>query len=443
MYRLVLYYLIVLAIFGLFVQGPLLIFTAAFILAGAYLGNKLFAWAFKVQPNFESIYISALILILIVSPAKTIHDLPFIFWAVVWMVGSKFIFAARRKHFFNPVAIGVLLPALFLGQSATWWIGTNFMFIPVLVGGLLIARKIQRLEMVFTLLAVNLIVTHNLAVILHSALFFFAFVMFTEPMTTPPTRKLRFIYAVITGILLSPHIAAPETALIIGNVFSYLVSSKEKLLLTLQEKIKLTADTYDFIFSPDRKFNFIPGQYLEWTLVHPKADSRGERRFFTIASSPTENNLHLGVKFPAGKISSYKTALLNVQPGDQLLAGTLTGDFTLPKNTNLKLTFVAGGIGITPFRSMVKYLADTNQNRDIILLYSSANDFVYQDIFAKIKTIYKVGRIEEKEITDMPFYHERIYFISGPHVMVVAIENILKKLGVPSSQVHTDYFPGY
>ena len=153
---------------------------------------------------------------------------------------------------------------------------------------------------------------------------------------------------------------------------------------------------YDFIFAkPHLKFE--PGQYLEWTLGHERTDSRGNRRYFTIASSPTEPNLRLGVKFYDNP-SSFKKKMLAMEPGDEIMAGQLAGDFILPRDPEKKLVFIAGGIGITPFRSMVKYLMDRGEKRLIALLYSNrtVSEIAYRDVFDEgarmigLKTIYAI-----------------------------------------------------
>ena len=71
-----------------------------------------------------------------------------------------------------------------------------------------------------------------------------------------------------------------------------------------------------------------------------------------------------------------------------MIAGQIAGDFTLPDDPEQKLVFIAGGIGITPFRSMLKYLLDTNQRRDIVLLYANktANEIAYKDILSEAQT---------------------------------------------------------
>ena len=232
--------------------------------------------------------------------------------------------------------------------------------------------------------------------------------MLTEPLTTPPTNGLRNLYGALVGVLFPPafHLGSfyttPEIALLIGNVFSYLVSPKSRLVLHLKHKRQISPHAYDFIFAPNRKVAFAPGQYMEWTLGHEEPDSRGNRRYFTMASAPTEPDLRLGVRFNDPS-STYKQAMLELDRGDEIIAGQLSGDFTLPKNPNQPLVFIAGGIGITPYRSMIKYLLDTHQRRPITLFYGAptVHDFVYQDVFDQaerelgIRTIYIAEKTED------------------------------------------------
>src|SRR5437868_7780214 len=115
MYRLVLYYLIVLlgiaevlSSAGMLPFSPLTLFVSAlFLTAVCWLTNSIFANAFRVPANVESVYISALILALIVPPAQTTHDLLFLTWVSIWAMASKYILAINRKHLFNPVAFAV------------------------------------------------------------------------------------------------------------------------------------------------------------------------------------------------------------------------------------------------------------------------------------------------------------------------------------------------
>ncbi len=494
MYRLVLYDLCFLlgvaGILTFFGKLPFtfldLSFSIAFILTICWITNKVFSWAYNAPTNVESVYITALILALIITPLTSFNDTRYFalaFWASVWSMASKYIFAIKKRHLFNPAAIAVVITYFFLGLSASWWVGTAWMMPFVLIGGLLVTRKILRFDLVWSFLAValtSIVISHlgggtNVAVIVEKALFdssilFFAFVMLTEPLTTPPTSKRRMLYAAFTGLLYTPalHVgsiaSSPELALTIGNIFSYIVGSKQKLLLTLKQKIQLGPDMYDLVFESDQKLKFEAGQYLEWTLAHKNSDNRGNRRYFTVASSPIEKDIRMGVKFYPNS-STFKQKLLSLKEGEKLMASQLAGDFTLPKDPTQKLVFIAGGIGITPFRSIAQYLMDTKEKRDIVMLYSNKtiSEIAYKDIFdnAKnigLKAVYtvthenpvpqdwagKTGFINEEMIKqEVPDYKDRMYYLSGPHGMVVIFSDLLKKMGVPDSKIKKDFFPGF
>lgn len=497
MYRLALYYLLGLlglAIFfgaiGILPYNPLaLLLSAVLMTAICYATNFIFVRVFKAHENTESVYITALILALIITPPAKFLPLdmsavPLLIWAPILAMASKFIFAIGKKHLFNPAALAVAVTAFAINQSATWWAGGNLPLLPfVLLGGFLIVRKIQREGMIivfFLAAAASVILTTSGSgdplsslwkTALHSPIFFFAFVMLTEPLTTPPTKSTRLFYGILVGALFAPNInlfgvySTPEIALLAGNIFSYLVSPKWKETLRLKEVREIGKDIYDFIFTSDKKINFRPGQYLEWTLKSEKLDSRGNRRYFTIASSPTEDEIRMGVKFYP-EPSSFKKYLSVMRAGDTIAASQLAGDFTLPRDKTKKLVFIAGGIGVTPFRSMIKYLLDKNEKRDITILYSckTVEEFVYRDVFEEarqklgIKTIYVVsdaanipggwagvvGFVDMKLIAkEVPDFLERTFYISGPRSMILAFEDALRKTGLSRWKIKADFFPGF
>jgi len=376
-----------------------------------------------------------------------------------------------------------MLTAFTLNQSASWWIGNPWLMPFVFIGGLLVVKKIKRFDLVSSFFLVAGITTVGAAIImggsfmiavqrtfLNSSLLFFSFIMITEPLTTPPTKMLRIYYGILVGLLFAPtvHIGpiyfTPELALIVGNIFSYIVSPKQKLILTLEEKIRVTPTIFNFVFNSNVPITFMPGQYLEWTLGHYRPDMRGNRRYFTIASSPTEQKVHLGVKFYEPS-SSFKRALAFMCIGEKIVASQLSGDFTLPKDRNRKLAFIAGGIGITPFRSMIKYLIDMNEKRNIILMYSNrtADEIAYKEIFDEASEkigLAAVYAITDKDVSapdwcslgfintqmimkEIPDYKERTFYISGPKVMVDAFKKTLKELGIKKSHIKIDFFPGF
>jgi ferredoxin-NADP reductase len=253
-------------------------------------------------------------------------------------------------------------------------------------------------------------------------------------------------------------------ALCLGNIFSYIISPNYRLQLSLVSKTQLSKDTFLFGFKKPKDFNFIPGQYMEWTLPHTKPDSRGNRRYFSISSSPTENEITMTVKF-YDKASSYKSELFNLQDTKQIVAAQVSGDFVLPQDLKTPLVLIAGGVGIAPFRSMIQYIIDKNLMVDIILLYTNRTkaDILFADIFTKaevndVKTIYNltdaqnvsqdwegsVGYITDEKIKQLiPDYKNRFYYLSGPQLMVQNFEGELTKAGISKKQIKTDFFPGY
>ena len=491
MYRLLQYYLLMLlgaamalSYLGYLSYNPAAIaFSAAYLYAFCWVTGKGFAYVYEVPANSESSLITALILALIITPLASTENLIFLSAAGGLAIASKYLLVINKQHIFNPAAVAVALTALGAGQSASWWVGSTPLLAFVVVGGLLLVRKIRRFQMVISFLAVALGATlvysalgHRSSItelqqaVVHSSLFFMAFVMLTEPATSPATGVKQRWYGVLAGLLFPPQVhlatlySTPELVLVVSNVFSYIVSPKVKLLPKLVQTTELAPDVMEFVFVPGRQFAFKPGQYMEWTLPHGHTDSRGNRRYFTLASSPTEKSVRLGIKFYENG-SSFKKAMLAMDRDTPIAAGQLGGDFVLPDDAGEKLAFIAGGIGITPYRSMIKYLLDTNDARPVTLLYSerNASELAYTNVFEAArqrlgtKVVYTLtdpaspvpagfhrGVITAQMITaEVPDYLERHFYISGPHPMVVAMTDILRDLGVPSSHIKIDFFPGY
>jgi glycine betaine catabolism B len=224
---------------------------------------------------------------------------------------------------------------------------------------------------------------------------------------------------------------------------------------------KKASGCFDYVFASNRPVSFAAGQYLDWTMDVRKPDDRGNRRSFTIASAPSEKKLRLGVKFHP-KPSAFKQSLLAMKPGDVIYGSQLAGCFVLPKSHDEKLAFIAGGIGVTPFRSMIQHMVDAQERRSVVLLYGNnkANEIAYSDVFDAaerelgLRTVYAVaegavqgmhsGFIDAALIQrEMPDYMDRTFYISGPRAMVVRFQNVLKELGITKTRIKTDFFPGF
>jgi ferredoxin-NADP reductase/Na+-translocating ferredoxin:NAD+ oxidoreductase RnfD subunit len=470
--------------------GSELILSALVTVGAALSTNVLFAKLFSVHANHESALITGLILFFLILPAE-LSQLQFsaIIAAVTFFaIASKYVLVWRKQHILNPVAAGVVavtvlyaffpLPPGYFESS--WWIGQPVMFIPLVLVGLAVVIKVRKWTPVASFLAVAFVVylfeewrftgeflENWEGFWVSGPSVFLAAFMLTEPFTMPPTKKVQRWYGALVGFLsqttlLTPFIKiTPELALIAGNMFAYAFRIRRKLFLELISKQEIAADTWELVFSKPTGFTFNAGQYLEWMLPHKNLDQRGPRRYFTIASSPTEDVVRLIFK-TVDSGSSYKKALLELEPGGQVIASQLAGDFLLPKDAQQKLGFIAGGIGITPFISHVKYLEETQSERDCKLFYcvNEESEMVYKDYFTAVSKdmslelipVISNGEVDKvaesgfitHEILQrrVPDYLERCWYLSGPPPMVNAYSTLLKEAGVSSGNIKKDFFPG-
>ncbi len=457
-----------------------MIMSAGVILLACYVTNRLFAELWEIPTNSESWLITGLILFLILQPATHLYQYMALFLAGAISSASKFVVAWRGKHIFNPAALAAAVMSLTALTSTSWWVGSAALWPFTLAIGLLIVRKIKRFSLMATFVAaaialqivVDILGGHSLTqdlktALISSPLIFLATIMLTEPATMPPRKNQQILFAGLVALLYVPswHLGSfyiyPEVALLLGNIYAFMVSPKLRLRLQLKEVQKVSSRVYNYVFEPDRRMKFLPGQYMEWTLANVPYDSRGNRRSFTIASSPTEADIQVGLKYYEPS-SAYKSTFSQLRPGDVIYASQLMGNFTLNGNESKKLAFIAGGIGITPFRSMIKYLTDMGATFDIVLFYlvTDPEELAYEaEFYAAQKQGLRfvpisniagprgnthVVHFDEKIVAQaLPDYHERIFYISGPNAMVESTRELLEHLSVPPTNVKTDHFSGY
>jgi len=490
MYRLLVIYLgtllaaaFVLGFFGLVPAEPTaLAFSLVVVVGVSEITHRIFATTFAVSPNRESTLITALLIVLLMKPvtATDLTGVGGLVAASAWAVASKYMIRLRGRHLFNPAAFGVALTGQLLFQPATWWVTASPYLLPLVVaGGLLVMRKVSRAEMVLAAAAAYVagaILTapsgtrleELLPSLMQTSILFLCFAMLTEPLTAPRGRWTGIAFGLLVGglatpgLMVGPIYLTPEIALLAGNLLAFLVAPRDRLVMTLRAVEEIAANAFDFVFAPSRPLKFRPGQYLEWTLSVRSPDERGNRRYFTIASAPEEADVRLGVKFYA-QPSAFKRALQALRPGDKVVAGQLGGHFTLPRNRQRKLAFLAGGIGITPFRSMVRHMLEPGEGRPAVLLYGCGrtDEFAYRDVFEQaktaigLKTVYAAqfqegpavdiehGTLDESLIRrEVPDWHERLFFVSGPPPMVRAVRQALRRMGVSALNIRTDFFPG-
>lgn len=238
-----------------------------------------------------------------------------------------------------------------------------------------------------------------------------------------------------------------------------------KLELKLLKKEKIAEGTYSFYFERPPDFDFYPGQFLKLILDIPEPDERGNSRFFSIASSPSEKEyLMLTIRIDR---SSFKKELSTLSPGTEVKIDAPFGAFVLNPQESTPHIFLAGGIGITPFRSMILYASDMNLSIPITLFASfrRTEDIIFQKKLTDIQKKHSwfklfltltqpelsnkhrsenVGRISEELIKKNDHnYLSAKYFIAGPPNMVDDIIKIVKNLGVEETKIHREKFTGY
>ena len=145
--------------------------------------------------------------------------------------------------------------------------------------------------------------------------------------------------------------------------------------LILINKVSRSSDVISFYFKPQSPITWEAGQFMYFTLSHSNPDDRGISRYFTISSAPYEENIMITTRFVSEGSSSFKNALLNMEIGQNISALPPKGEFVIGDLLK-SYVLIAGGIGITPFRSI---LLDLNyrkklQSTGIYLLYSNRNN---------------------------------------------------------------------
>lgn len=216
----------------------------------------------------------------------------------------------------------------------------------------------------------------------------------------------------------------------------------------------ISSSVTSFIFESEQTISWTPGQYFHYLLPHQDEDDRGHERWFTCSSAPSEGRVVISTRIDSKHGSSFKRALTSLKPGVEIEADGPKGDFVRDK-PDRNYIWVAGGIGITPFRAILVESRYKNQPLKVNLLYANrdASDIPFKDELdnlaqqnpdLKVEYIIEPARISAKFIkqrvdqTDDP-----LVYISGPEPMVKDLAEKLKSLGVADETLKLDDFPGY
>jgi ferredoxin-NADP reductase len=224
--------------------------------------------------------------------------------------------------------------------------------------------------------------------------------------------------------------------------------------LKLIDKIQRTQDVVSFIFEPEEALTWQAGQFLHYVLHHEPTDDRGSDRWFTVSSAPFEKYVMITTRLAEEKRSSFKNALQKLEIGkSQIEVSYLEGDFVI-NNPNLEYVFIAGGIGITPFRSIIKQLEFEKKPINITLLYANKDqNVVFKDELeevAKLNKNFKIYYIFSPEHVDetkvkqlVSDIKKPIFFVSGPEPMVESLIKMLKEMKIKEDHIKGDWFPNY
>lgn len=231
-------------------------------------------------------------------------------------------------------------------------------------------------------------------------------------------------------------------------------------------KKEVAKDTYSFYFGRPKDFVFLSGQYNRWTLPITAGDGRGQLRIFTISSSPLESD-YLSLTTKVG-VSDFKKELWQLQENQQISIFGPMGRFTLDESDTRQKVFIAGGIGITPFYSMVLFATVKNLSMPITLLvsFSTPEEAVFYNELTElekthpnIKIIYTIthpeasqskwsgetGRISSEMIQKyVPNVAQSVFYMAGPSPMVESTKKLLlEEMQINNENLKIEQFSGY
>jgi ferredoxin-NADP reductase len=233
----------------------------------------------------------------------------------------------------------------------------------------------------------------------------------------------------------------------------------------LMDRKQVAERTIAFRFEKPADWRFKAGQFIDMTLLDPsETDSEGNTRGFSIASGPHEETLMVTTRM---RNTAFKRVLSNVSIGTAVKIDGPFGDLTLPNSASRTVIFLAGGIGITPFRSMLVWAAREKLPHRIFLFYSNRRpedapfleelQMLEQENpnYKFIATMTDIGEShwpwkgetglinQEMLARYLKSTESPIYYIAGPPAMVAGLHELLNKAGVDDDDIRAEEFAGY
>jgi ferredoxin-NADP reductase len=232
----------------------------------------------------------------------------------------------------------------------------------------------------------------------------------------------------------------------------------------IKEKREVAKGTLLVVFDLlGREVDFRPGQYFWVTLLDPPYDDeKGNRRHISVVTSPNERGV-LGLCTRL-RDSAFKRSLAELPVGAYVDVEEPKGDFALPEETDRPYVFIAGGIGITVFRSMLLYITEEGLPHRVTLVYSNRDreSTAFMDELLELESANPNVRVVftmtdepgwegESRHVDADFLRDHLdgdlsaytYLAAGPPGMVEAMEQVLRDAGVPDEHIRPQRFSGY
>ncbi|QUH25725.1 FAD-dependent oxidoreductase [Serpentinicella alkaliphila] len=218
----------------------------------------------------------------------------------------------------------------------------------------------------------------------------------------------------------------------------------------LIDKYREVGDIYTFVFDMKKPISWKAGQHGIFTINHIKVNR--PTRAFSIASTPYEGHIKISMKI-SGNPSDFKKSLLDLELGKKILMRGPIG--SLYTQSQKPLLFIAGGIGITPYRALIKerILKSADFSNDIQLLYmDSREEFIYVEELdnASKESSIKIRYIAKRDDLNLEIEkfveehrNEAEYFIVGPKTMIKSIEALLRSKEIGKRNIKKDTFIGY
>jgi ferredoxin-NADP reductase len=231
----------------------------------------------------------------------------------------------------------------------------------------------------------------------------------------------------------------------------------------VKEKREVAKGTLLVVFDlQGQQVDFTPGQYFWVELLDPPyQDEKGPRRHISVVTSPTEGNV-LGLCTRL-RDTAFKRSLAELEVGDEVEVEEPKGTFLLPEDTSKEYVFIAGGIGITVFRCMLRYIADEGLPHKVTLVYSSRDreSTAFLDELQELERTLPNFRLVltmtddpgwegDTRMLDAAVLGEYLgelegytFMIAGPPPMVESVAGALRDAGLPEERVLADSFSGY